>query len=125
MEQLLIQLEDLDIAINSTIDIKGLRALLGKQQQVHEEFIEIKHNFEDENYQFHKEKYHTVLILKEKCDLLIQDLKMIFNVSSANVSSFSKLVTSPNYSGNFLNKIFSIFGLAFGLSKLRRSQHGN
>ena len=101
MEQVLIQLENLDIAINSTIDLKGLNALLGKQKRMHEEFIEMEHNFVDENYQFHKEKYHTVLIFKEKCDLLIQDLKMIFNVSSANVSSFSKLVTSPNYSGNF------------------------
>ena len=89
MEQLLTQLEDLDIAINSTIDLKGLKVLLGKQQKIHEEFIEMKHNFEDENYQFHKEKYHTVVIFKEKCDLLIKDLKAIFNVSSTNVSIFT------------------------------------
>ena len=46
----------------------------------------MKQNFEDENYQFYREKYQTVLIFKEKCDLLIQDLKVIFNVSSGNVS---------------------------------------
>ena len=89
MEQLLTQLEDLDIAINSTIDLKGLKVLLWKQQKIHEEFIVMKHNFEDENYQFHKEKYHTVVIFKEKCDLLIKDLKVIFNVSSTNVSIFT------------------------------------
>ena len=89
MEQLLTQLEDLDIAINSTIDLKGLKVLLGKQQKIQEEFIAMKHNFEDENYQFHKEKYHTVVIFKEKCDLLIKDLKVIFNVSSTNVSIFT------------------------------------
>ena len=86
MEQILNLLENLDLAINSTIDLKGLKVLLRKQQQVHEEFNAMKQNFEDENYQFYREKYQTVLIFKEKCDLLIQDLKVIFNVSSANVS---------------------------------------
>ena len=86
MQQILNLLENLDLAINSTIDLKGLKVLLRKQQQVHEEFNEMKQNFEDENYQFYREKYRTVLIFKEKCDLLIQDLKVIFNVSSANVS---------------------------------------
>ena len=49
-------------------------------------FKETSAHFKDENYQFYREKYQTVLIFKEKCDLLIQDLKVIFNVSSANVS---------------------------------------
>ena len=47
MEQILNLLENLDFAINSTIDLKGLKVLLRKQQQVHEEFNEMKQNFED------------------------------------------------------------------------------
>ena len=106
MKQILNLLENLDFAINSTIDLKGLKVLLRKQQQVHEEFNEMKQNFEDENYQFYREKYQTVLIFKEKCDLLIQDLKVIFNVSSGNVSLvvlytkyvwYPKLVTCLEY----------------------------
>ena len=110
MKQILNLLENLDLAINSTIDLKGLKVLLRKQQQVHEEFNEMKQNFEDENYQFYREKYQTVLIFKEKCDLLIQDLKVIFNVSSANVS----LVVL--YRGKYFTKSCNIrYRIVFGI----------
>ena len=74
-------MQDLEVSVNMTTELRELKIILENQIKINEKLKEIKNILKDENNQFFTEEYHELVKLKEKIDVLIEDLKIMLNFS--------------------------------------------